>query len=128
MAFPRKESRLIVVDGRRYRWRLSRLRRRQEWRYDPTYDGDVRFTVQLEDQGGSMLIVDVPNRLPDDKFDGIGLIMPSIVAHCIKVTIQRGWDPMRAGKPFTFRPRKIQDVLPGTEHVDRSRFYSTEPE
>ncbi|GAA3312829.1 hypothetical protein GCM10020219_023560 [Nonomuraea dietziae] len=61
MAIPKKGSRLITVDGARFRWRVRRK---------PTYCqgnswGPMMFAMELADTLGRVLLVSLPCSRPD---------------------------------------------------------------
>jgi hypothetical protein len=86
MAMPKKGTRLITVDGVRYRWIASGYDR---------YLGeetDARIQVQSLDPAGAVLSVRA--------VDWRETVLPSHVAHVIRTAIRKGWKPLEPGPPF----------------------------
>jgi hypothetical protein len=100
MAFPRKGSHKIVVDGTEYRWRLGK--RESQGQFLGFAD---RVLVQRAN-GGSVLIRTL-GWLRWDSYDSKQEpITPRIIEEFIREGIREGWNPeqpgppVRVGKPF----------------------------
>lgn len=79
MSMAKKGTRLITVDGVRYRWTC-----------DPNRDELIH--VQSVDPAGARLSVGV--------MDWLGTVLPSGIAHVIRTAIRKGWKPLKPGPPF----------------------------
>ncbi|MEV0591815.1 hypothetical protein [Nonomuraea cavernae] len=97
MAIPKKGSRLITVDGTKFRWRVRRK---------PTYCqgnswGPMTFAVELADASGRVLLVSLPCSRPDAWWgERTMAIRPALVTATIRIALDRGWDPRQAGSAF----------------------------
>ncbi|MEV4159949.1 hypothetical protein [Nonomuraea dietziae] len=97
MAIPKKGSRLITVDGARFRWRVRRK---------PTYCqgnswGPMTFVVELADTLGRVLLVSLPCSRPDAWWgERTMAIRPALVTATIRTALGHGWDPRQAGNAF----------------------------
>ena len=93
---PKAGSRIIVVDGRRYRWRM---------RPSPTYMQGafataLRFSVQRE-AGGSVLLIVANLPRPDNWLDRPGAVVtPEVVAAAIRQALAAGWRADEMGCAF----------------------------
>ena len=93
---PKAGSRIIVVDGRRYRWRM---------RPSPTYMQGafataLRFSVQRE-AGGSVLLIVANLPRPDNWLDRPGaVVIPEVVAAAIRQALAAGWRADEMGCAF----------------------------
>ena len=102
MAITKRGSRRIVVDAKPYRWIVRRK---------PTYhqglaQSPLTFAVEFEAGKGSVLVVDLETPRMDNWFGASGLvIMPRLVAHCIREGIAKGWRPQVKGRPYVLRVR-----------------------
>ncbi|MGI2908829.1 hypothetical protein [Tolypothrix sp. VBCCA 56010] len=98
MAIPKKGSRLIVVDGDRYRWRIRRK---------ITYSqcngwGKLTFAVEHFDKSGATLIVKMPQGHPKNwTWEPIVPVLPCDVEYSIRQAIAKGWKPSEPGKVRT---------------------------
>lgn len=95
MTIPRKASRRIMVDAVPYRWavrpRLS------------APETPLSFAVELEDAGGTTLVVTTDAVRPHSWFGPPGAVMtPAIVERVIREALQQGWRPLEKGSPFLF--------------------------
>jgi len=97
MSIDRKGSRRILVDSTAYRWTV---------RSRPTYiqtlaQGNLRFAVELEDLGRTVLIVTVDAARPDNwMMAEASIISPSIVERAIRLALDQGWCPGATGSAF----------------------------
>ncbi|GAB1545419.1 hypothetical protein NUACC21_80950 [Scytonema sp. NUACC21] len=97
MAISKKGSRLIVVNGDRYRWRI---------RKKPTYSqGNVwnTLTVAVEkaENPGATLIIEMPQAHPCNWMGEKPVpVLPSNVENCIKRALELGWKPSEPGSTF----------------------------
>jgi hypothetical protein len=98
MTLGTKRSRLITVDGVRYRWKV---------RHRPTYSQandwtPLTFAVERAEDPGCVLVVSMPSAHP-----GNWMLMPSIairpavVATSVRNAIVRGWVPVHKGPVFS---------------------------
>lgn len=92
MASPKKDSRLITVDGVVYRWRVRRR---------PAGPAPIAFAVQRADRLGAVLIATLPGTEPA-VWAGTrtGPVVRSIVAETIRRGRERGWRPDQPGAAF----------------------------
>jgi hypothetical protein len=94
MAIPKKGSRVIMVDGVAYRWRI---------RKKPTYHqglahGRLTFAVELAQDPGSVLAVATNSPRPDNWFGTPGrTVRPAEVADTIRAARRQGWRPDQPG-------------------------------
>ncbi|BBB00182.1 hypothetical protein RVR_10526 [Actinacidiphila reveromycinica] len=104
MAFAKKGSRRIVVDGVTYRWRL---------RARPTYDRGMcwspaacrlppaAYAVERADEPGAVLVVTTNWPHMSNWVGRTGRsVLPAGVACAIRQALSAGWDPGRLGPPF----------------------------
>lgn len=99
MAIPKKGSRLIVVDGVQYRWRV---------RGRPTYQQAIgsRWYLaveQVEAKSGQVLVIRLPQDHPSGwmtKRENVVPVLPSDVEKYIRMGLQAGWHPDQPGKQF----------------------------
>lgn len=97
MSLVRKGSRLIVVDGDTYRWRI---------RHKPSYSQGngwtpLTFAVQDAATPGTILVVQPGQPHPGN---WLGLpttpVRPADVAKAIRIARVQGWAPRANGSPF----------------------------
>lgn len=91
MVMPRKGSRLITVDGTRYRWMV---------RHKPTYPQAIgarlRFAVEFADIPGRVLSVVAGSPRPDNWLGLPGMsVTPRVVAGSVRKARAAGWEPIR---------------------------------
>jgi hypothetical protein len=88
MALNRKHSRLIVVDGERYRWQVSTrpCPCRRCW------GDDYQLTIQRADGSGQVISVTGSDVAAT----------PRLVAEVIRAAQARGWTPQRSGSALRF--------------------------
>lgn len=97
MALTRKGSRLIVVDGDTYRWRI---------RHKPSYcqgNGWTPLTFAVEDATapGTTLVVRTNQPHPGNWMQlPTKPVLPSDVAYAIRTARAQGWSPRTNGSPF----------------------------
>ncbi|MFI8295069.1 hypothetical protein ACIGCZ_03870 [Streptomyces nigra] len=97
MALVRKGSRIIVVDGVAYRWRL---------RGRPTYFQGLAwspctFAVEHADTPGATLVVTTDQPHPSNWLDlEAEPVLPSPVAAAVRLALREGWTPTKPGSPF----------------------------
>ncbi|MYU55013.1 MULTISPECIES: hypothetical protein [Streptomyces] len=97
MALVKKGSRRITIDGDTYRWRL---------RGRPTYDqglccSPLTYAVELAEQPGATLVVTTSQPHPSNWFERPAApVLPSDVAHAIRLARAAGWIPENPGSPF----------------------------
>jgi hypothetical protein len=97
MAVPKKGSRIITVEGVKYRWRV---------RHKPTYcQGNawhgITVSVELDKEPRTVLVVELPYVRPDNWIREPAIpVLPSVVEHWIRVALQKGWQPNVAGETF----------------------------
>ncbi|SEG67419.1 hypothetical protein SAMN05444920_103870 [Nonomuraea solani] len=95
---PKKDTRLITVDGTTFRWRVS---------HRPAYrKGDdrapLRFVVERAEEPGGVLQVSLPCARPDNWVGERTIVVrPVLVAGCVRRAIEQGWDAGRPGPAFT---------------------------
>ncbi|NEU71076.1 hypothetical protein PI95_000415 [Hassallia byssoidea VB512170] len=97
MAIPKKGSRLIVVDGDRYRWRV-----RRKITYSQC-NGWTKLTVAIEhfDKSGATLIVKMPQGHPKNwTWEPVVPVLPCDVEYSIRQAIAKGWKPSEPGSSF----------------------------
>lgn len=99
MAIRKKGSRLIEVDGQRYRWRI---------RPRPTYDQEcfaceLTVSVEAAEEAGAVLVALLDGVRPDAAFGRTVVVTPSSVALLIREALAAGWRPMTPGDQFLFR-------------------------
>ncbi|MBW4602713.1 MAG: hypothetical protein KME29_24885 [Calothrix sp. FI2-JRJ7] len=98
MAIPKKGSRLIVVDGEGYRWRV----RKKPTHAQGDYPG-VHLTVGVEhaENRGANLVVVMPQGHPSSFWTQVIVpVYPADVKCAIERAISAGWQPQKPGKPF----------------------------
>ena len=97
MAILKKGSRLIVVEGTTYRWRV---------RHKPTYHQGLAWSnlvlaVEHASANGSKLVVELPQAHPSNWMGGpVVPVLPSNVEQCIRLALMAGWRPTGEGKTF----------------------------
>jgi hypothetical protein len=102
MAIPKKGSRKIMVDGRRFRWFVRRK---------PSYsqalgESLLSFAVELADQPAQVLHVYLDAARPDAWINaGPVTISPGLVAVVIRQAVRDGWMPETAGPTFVTTAR-----------------------
>lgn len=97
MAIRKVGSRLLVLDGVQYRWRV----RRSPTYSQAAYATALTFSVQREDGGALLLVVGNAPR-PDNWLDLPGAIVtPAVVAAAIRQALAGGWRAGEKGAPFT---------------------------
>jgi hypothetical protein len=96
MAMRKTGSRVVVVNGQRYRWRV----RRSPTYMQGAYATALTFSVQRED-GGSVLMIVADGPRPDNWLGRTGaVITPAVVADAIGRALAAGWQTGPGGKPF----------------------------
>nr|WP_087924690.1 hypothetical protein [Streptomyces albireticuli] len=96
MALPRKGSRLIVVDGVTYRWKV---------RGRPTYDqgmcwSPLTYAVEHAESPGTTLVVGTDRPHPGNwTGEPTSPVLPSEVADTIRAARAEGWTPEVPGTP-----------------------------
>jgi hypothetical protein len=110
MAFRKKGSRRIIVDGIAYRWRVP---------HRPTQDQEdgwpgVLFTVSPLDCDGAVLVVGYPRNycLAGPCADRGTPILPSEVARRIREARAAGWQVDRRGPPCHIRVAQAESGPP----------------
>lgn len=96
MAFRKRGSRLIVVDGVAYCWRFLHRPTQSDWDLWP---GCV-VTVQSAGRPGSVLVVRFPQHRPDVAAPcGLPIVpvLPSQVARAIRAAVRAGWRAAESG-------------------------------
>lgn len=100
MAIPKKGSRLIVVDGVQYRWRV---------RGRPTYPQSMNWRPLVlgiehaEKSSCQVMVIELPQDHPSGyipKTDKVTPVLPSDVEKYIRMGLQAGWRPDQPGKQF----------------------------
>lgn len=87
---PKTGSRIITVDGVRYRWRVR-----------PAGSKRLRASVELADVRGRVLVVTFEQPRPDIWLGVEGHVaVPSEIADAIRRALALGYDPRSAGGPF----------------------------
>ncbi|MEV5554824.1 hypothetical protein AB0L44_14335 [Nonomuraea wenchangensis] len=91
VAMPKKGSRLIIVDDAVYRWRVRHKRDRGDG-WTP-----LRFTVELAEEPGSVLVVTLPCARPDNwRGERTITVRPLLVGNCVRRAVEQGWRPGRS--------------------------------
>lgn len=109
MSLGRKGPRRIVVDGTVYRWRL----RRRPAYFQALSWTPCTFAVEQADAPGRMLVVRTNQPHPSNWFGREARpVLPSGVAHAIRLALHEGWTPTVPGPPF---------------HLDRSAGFTPSP-
>jgi hypothetical protein len=121
MTMPKRGSRLIEVDGARYRWAVSH-------RIDPRCAADLRsghqyLTVLVEREGAPGALAQASVRLADRG----AVVGPAVVAELIRHAVENGWRPLeRPGVRVVGLDRMCDEFLPCDvgpgRAVDRSRW------
>lgn len=98
MSIPKKGSRILVIDGKRYRWRV---------RDRPTYmqalaQSNMMLAVESADTAnGSVLLMDLGSPHPSNWLALPGAsATPAMVSQMIQRAITLGWNPDHAGDQF----------------------------
>jgi hypothetical protein len=94
MAIPKKGSRLIVVDGSRYWWRI----RQKPSRGQSDYGCNMTFAVEHFDKSGATLVVKMPQAHPMWAGKQTVPVLPCDVEYSIRQAIAKGWKPSEPGK------------------------------
>jgi hypothetical protein len=99
MALPRKNSRVIAVDGRRYRWLATYAD--ITWCEAPC---PLRLAVQQEGGRGQMLLANFARQKEIEGrtwvFPRYGSeVTPAVVADIIRAGLAAGWEPEAARRP-----------------------------
>lgn len=115
MAFPKRGSRFIVVDGIKYRWRFPPRPTQSE---EDGWPG-VMITVSPTECDGATLLVGFPNHYRLDGPCGfLGKpILPAEVALRIREAVAAGWPIDQPGKRFTIL---VQDSSEPTKFARES--------
>jgi len=97
---PKTGSRIITVDGVRYRWRV-----RPAGTYGQSLaESGLTASVQLADEPGRVLVVEFDGPRPDNWLHAEGKVaMPRDVAQAIRQALAAGYKPRSAGGPFLFK-------------------------
>jgi hypothetical protein len=100
MAFPKKGTRRLVVDGRPYFWRVRRKPTYwQECHWEP-----MRLAVRADGGTGGLLVLILPGLRPDDgRLHGL-TVTPAVVAGWVRSALAAGWAPRSGGRAFEYRP------------------------
>lgn len=100
MAIPKKGSRLIVVDGVQYRWRVrGRPTYCQEMDWSPLY----LAIENAESKSGQVIVISLPQNHPKryrPAGEHVVPVLPSDVEKYIRMGLQAGWRPDQPGKQF----------------------------
>jgi len=98
MSIPKKGSRILVIDGKRYRWRV---------RHRPTYmqalaQNNMMLAVESADTAnGAVLLMDLGSPHASNWLALPGAsVTPAMVSQMIQRAITSGWNPDRAGDQF----------------------------
>jgi hypothetical protein len=108
MAIPKKGTRIIEVNGRRFRWLVRRK---------PTYSQGNAWThltlaAELADTPASVLHVEFGFPRPDNWFRRESAsVTPAVVADVIGEALSSGWRPEEPGPPFELTAPFPQDPL-----------------
>lgn len=100
MVLPKKGSRLIVVDGITYRWRV---------RGRPTYDQamcwrPLTYAVEHAENPGTTLVITTSRPHPSNWLDApTSPVLPAEAADTVRTALNNGWDPCKPGPPFRWR-------------------------
>jgi hypothetical protein len=107
MGIPRKGTRLIAVDGHRYRWAVA-----------PNDEPGFGVVVELADPPGQRLLT---------WLDHGNIVTPRVVRRIILHGLQHGWDPHRRGPQTTLRLQGfISDIV--HLHSVRPQLITTDQE
>ena len=82
MAIPKKGSRLITVDGKRYRWIVI-----------PDDEHNLRAVIELADAPKQRIVTHIS---PGD------IVTPAEVERIIRAALAQGWSPTQPGKQLAF--------------------------
>jgi len=109
MALPKSGSSLIRIDGREYRWRVSRVHPHD--RGSPQFQAPKAVIVQLASGTGQRLLVYTPygGKAPEDDKTPI---TPALVEYMILAASRMGWKPLESGKEIVFNMDLTQKMTP----------------
>ena len=102
MSIPKKGTRKIIVDGKRFIW----LIRRQATNMQADYGcGNLHVAVQHAQEPGSVLVIitDRPNPQGLTPTNEVKPVTPSDAAQWIRQAVQLGWQPQLPGITFEVR-------------------------
>lgn len=107
MALSKKGLRKIVVDGKRYVWKV---------RCQPTYSQGLGtsliFAVEKADVKGSILVVDTQMARPDNWLNEPSIVItPLHVAKIIRQALGKGWNPNQKAPPFELVIKDSEQAL-----------------
>ena len=114
MGMPKRKSRLIVVDGRSYRWRLTGFGKPwdDEWMYAPPRSRSGTVLLQAdEDRPGRVCQFSVFGKEGDS-------VTPSVMEKLVRRVLAAGWDPDARGTPFQAGDVDLKDY-PSKEAIVR---------
>jgi hypothetical protein len=91
MSIPKKQSRLIQVGSRRYRWRV----RGRVTESQGVADSNLALAIEGADSaGGSVLVAELPGLHPSNWLDLPGIsVTPKLVTRIIRQALEEGWQP-----------------------------------
>ena len=102
MAMRRTGSRLLVVDGVTYRWRIRRRSTHGQSCYG---SGTVNVAVELAEGSGTTLVLFTDRPHPADwGTKQVVAVSPSDVAVWVREALTAGWSPPNPGPQFAYRP------------------------
>ncbi len=97
MTLARKGTRVISLDGVRYRWQV---RWKSTYLQGPDWE-PLRFVVEHIEGRGALLIVELPVPYPGNWLDlPTAPVTPSLVASSIRSALAEGWLPQQQGPPY----------------------------
>jgi len=106
MATRKTGSRLITVDGLRYRWRI---RHRATYGQSDYGHGTLTCTVELAETPGQVLVLHTSHPHPKDwGTDCVIPFGPRDVARWIRHALSEGWQPATKGKQLTLCAKTIE--------------------
>src|SRR5262249_23736621 len=105
MAFPRRGSRRITVDGTIYLW-LPQVYHSLSY----AIAAQTSLLVQQEDNPASVLMVELP-------FGWRDLVRPGYVAAFIRLARSLGWRPDQPGPRFFLAPEETAGLPPGPNQI-----------
>jgi hypothetical protein len=107
VAFPKKGTRRLVVDGRPYLWRV----RRKPTYWQECFSSPMRLAVRADGGTGGTLVLVLSGLRPDHAWRPGLIVTPAAVAGWVQAALAAGWAPWSGGGAFEYRPPA--DAEPG---------------
>lgn len=123
MAFPKKGTRRLVVDGRPYLWRV----RRKPTYWQECFSSPIRLAVRADGGRGGTLVLVLPGLRPDPAWRPGLTVTPAAVAGWVQAALTAGWAPWSGGA-FEYRPPENAEPGAGADRRGVSGFPGSAPQ